>query len=130
MSYKLPAYPYVPVDADLVPKALGYIMVVLAVLLYFDKQSETNEEKEKRAIPKKEIGVLSVVAFMIFCYIFLFELLGFVVVTALFLFICSRFLGYTNVKVNAIVSVLFPSLLYYLFHYLLQIRLPQGILPF
>ncbi|WP_079479102.1 tripartite tricarboxylate transporter TctB family protein [Halobacillus salinus] len=130
LTYNLKEYPYVPVDSDFVPKVLGYVLIVLAVFLYFDKSSETKEEKEKRTIPKKEILVLLAVGAMIFLYIFLLELLGFVLSSMLFVFGCSLFLGYRDHKVNVIVSVIFPLVMYLSFNYLLQIKLPQGILPF
>lgn len=130
MSYNLKEYPYVPVDSDLVPKALGYLLIGLAVLLFFDKSSETEEQKKKRTVPGKEILVILAVGGMIFLYIFLFEIIGFLLATALFIFFCSRFLGYDRLVSNLLVSLIFPAVLYYLFNYLLQIRLPQGILPF
>lgn len=130
LTYNLKEYPYVPVDSDLVPKLLGYLLIGLAVLLFFDKSSETEEEKEKRKVPGKELLVLLAVGVMILAYIFLLEILGFLLATALFVFFCSWFLGYEKWKSNLLVSLIFPSVLYYLFNYLLQIRLPQGILPF
>ncbi|MBH0230826.1 tripartite tricarboxylate transporter TctB family protein [Halobacillus yeomjeoni] len=130
LSYNLKEYPYVPVDSDLVPKALGFVLIGLAVLLFFDKSSEEEGEKKKRTVPKKEIGVMAAVGGMIFIYILLFEVIGFLLATALFIFFCSWFLGYDKWVSNVLVSLIFPSALYYLFNYLLQIRLPQGILPF
>jgi len=130
LTYNLKEYPYVPVDSDLVPKLLGFLLIGLAVLLFFDKSSETEEEKEKRKVPGKELLVLLAVGVMILAYIFLLEILGFLLATALFVFFCSWFLGYEKWKSNLLVSLIFPSVLYYLFNYLLQIRLPQGILPF
>ncbi|MGI8315949.1 tripartite tricarboxylate transporter TctB family protein [Halobacillus mangrovi] len=130
LTYNLKEYPYVPIDSDFIPRALGFILIGLAVFLFFDKSSETDEEKKKRSVPKKEILVLLAVGGMIFAYIFLFEILGFLLTTALFVFFCSWFLGYKNWVSNVLVSIIFPSALYYLFNYLLQIRLPQGILPF
>ena len=130
MSYNLNEYPYVPVDSDFLPKVLGYLLIVLAVFLFFDKSSETEEEKEKRQVPKKEILVLLAVGGMIFLYIFLLEIIGFVLTSVMFIFFCSLFLGYRKHKINAMVAVIFPLVMYLSFNYLLQIRLPQGILPF
>ncbi|MCP3031638.1 tripartite tricarboxylate transporter TctB family protein [Halobacillus sp. A1] len=130
LSFNLKEYPYVPVDSDLVPKILGFLLLALSVFLFFDKSSEKEEEKAKRVVPKKEIIVMCGVGGMIFVYILLFELLGFLITTALFIISCSTFLGYRQWKTSILVSIIFPGVLYYVFNYLLQIRLPQGILPF
>ncbi|MFG6147821.1 tripartite tricarboxylate transporter TctB family protein [Halobacillus sp. B23F22_1] len=123
LSYNLKEYPYVPVDSDLVPKVLGYILLALAIALFFDKSS-------KRVVPKKEVLVMAAVGGMVFLYIFLFEILGFLITTFLFILACSTFLGYRKWGTSLVVSIVFPGALYYVFNYLLQIRLPQGILPF
>lgn len=129
-AYNLKKYPYVPVDADAVPKVLGYLLIGLAVILFFDKSSETEEDKEKRNVPKKEIPIMLGVGVLIFLYIFLLEILGFIVTSALFIFGCSLFLGYRKHITNVLVSIIVPGVLYVTFTYLLNIILPQGILPF
>lgn len=129
VSYQIPSYPYVPVDADLVPKSLGYLLAVLSIILFFSRKIETEEEKKKRTLPKKEIFMLFAVFTMIIIYIALMEIIGFLIMTVLFIFFCSWFLGYKNVKVNILVSILFPLSIYYLFTYVLLISLPQGMLP-
>ncbi|WP_406944850.1 tripartite tricarboxylate transporter TctB family protein [Halobacillus sp. SY10] len=130
LSYNLKEYPYVPVDSDFVPKILGFLLIILAIFLFFDKSSETKEEKEKRQVPKKEMLVLLAVGGMIFLYIFLLEIIGFVLSSMLFIFACSWFLGYRKLVTTILVAVLFPLIMYLSFNYLLQIRLPQGLLPF
>ncbi|MEW9502228.1 tripartite tricarboxylate transporter TctB family protein [Jeotgalibacillus marinus] len=129
LSYQLPSYPYTAIDADVIPKGLGWLLLVLSVCLFFSRAIETDAEKEKRAIPKKEVLVLVTVFAMIFVYILLFELIGFVIMTALFIFVCSWFLGYDKWKTNLIVSILFPVALYGIFVFALGIVLPKGILP-
>ncbi|GAA0591203.1 hypothetical protein GCM10009001_04060 [Virgibacillus siamensis] len=127
LSFNLPAYAYVPVDSDMVPIGLGFILFALAVALFFTKDQEPNEADK---IPKKELPVvLGVVAFIIL-YIFLLEIIGFIVMTVLFLFLCSLFLGYRKHIVNGIVSLTMPILIYLLFDSFLQVQLPTGILPF
>ncbi|MGR9048707.1 tripartite tricarboxylate transporter TctB family protein [Halobacillus faecis] len=130
LTYNLKEYPYVPVDSDFVPKILGYLLIILAVFLFFDKSSETEEEKEKRQVPKKEMLFLLAVGGMIFLYIFLLEIIGFVLSSMLFIIACSWFLGYRKLVTTILVAVLFPLIMYLSFNYLLQIRLPQGVLPF
>ncbi|MDC3412015.1 tripartite tricarboxylate transporter TctB family protein [Aquibacillus sp. 3ASR75-11] len=130
MSYRLPSYPYTPVDADVVPKGLGWLLIILSIFLFFSKNTETKEQRARRNIPKKEFAVLGAVFLFIFLYIWLLEIVGFVIMTGVFIFFCSWFLGYKKYKTNIIVSVLFPFFMYVTFSYFLKISLPQGILPF
>ncbi|QHJ70289.1 tripartite tricarboxylate transporter TctB family protein [Planococcus halotolerans] len=129
LSFQLPNYPYAPVDADVIPKGLGILMLILSIALFFSRAIETEAEKAKRAIPKKELLVLLAVFAMIFVYILLFETIGFILMTALFIFFCSWFLGYRNWKTGIIVSILFPLGMYVIFVFALGIALPSGILP-
>jgi putative tricarboxylic transport membrane protein len=130
LAFQLPSFAYTNIDADVVPKGLGFLLVALSIGLFFAKESETEEQKARRNIPKKDIGALLAVFAFVFLYIFFLEILGFVVTTAIFIFGCSWFLGYKKNVVNALVSVLFPLVMYLLFTSFLQINLPQGILPF
>ncbi|WP_068673168.1 tripartite tricarboxylate transporter TctB family protein [Oceanobacillus sp. Castelsardo] len=130
IAYQIPSYPYTEVDADVIPKTLGWLLVLLSASLFFLKDSDSEEQKERRKIPKKEIGVLLVVAGFILVYIALLEIIGFVLVTGLFIFFCSWFLGYKKYITNAIVSILFPIIMYLMFTELLKLSLPSGILPF
>lgn len=130
LSYQLPSYPYTSVDADVIPKGLGWILLVLSIFLFFSKDTETTEQKERRNIPKKELAVLASVFAFIFLYIWLLEMIGFVIVTALFIYFTSWFLGYKRYVSNVMVSVLFPIVMYVIFTFLLKINLPQGIMPF
>lgn len=129
LSYQLPNYPYAPIDADVIPKGLGILMLILSVALFFSRAKEAEGEKTKRDIPKKELLVLVAVFAMIFSYIILFEIIGFIIMTSLFIFFCSLFLGYRKLKTNIVVSLLFPIIMYVIFVNALGISLPRGILP-
>lgn len=130
LSFQLPNYEYAPIDADVIPKGLGILLLVLSVFLFFSRVVETDAEKAKRNIPKKELGVIAAVFAMIFVYILLFEAIGFIITTTLFIFFCSWFLGYRAWKTNILVSLLFPIIMYAIFVFALGIVLPRGILPF
>lgn len=130
LSFQLPNYEYAPIDADVIPKGLGILLLVLSVFLFFSHVVETDAEKAKRNIPKKELGVIAAVFAMIFVYILLFEAIGFIITTTLFIFFCSWFLGYRAWKTNILVSLLFPIVMYAIFVFALGIVLPRGILPF
>jgi len=125
-SIRLPAYPYVPVDSDAVPISLGFILLILSILLFFVKD---NHQRDKK-LPKKEIAVILIALGFVLVYIMLFEIVGFVIATALFILTTSRFLGYRNWLSNVIVSISVPLVIYLLFTQFLKIQLPQGLLPF
>jgi len=130
LTYQLPSYGYTQVDADVIPSVLGWVLIALAIGLFFTKDSETEEQKKKRVIPKKEVLILILVAVFLFVYIMFLEMLGFILMTAIFIFFCSRFLGYKKHITNVIVSIVFPIFMYFVFTEFLRISLPQGILPF
>ncbi|MEH7235598.1 tripartite tricarboxylate transporter TctB family protein [Bacillus sp. JJ1562] len=127
LAFSLPAYPYVPVDSDAVPITLGFILLFLAILLYFQKDNHT---QDKTKIPNSEKKVILTVLGFVLLFIILLEFLGFILTTAIFIFGNSWFLGYKKWKSNLIVSLAIPLAIYFLFSKFLQIALPQGILPF
>ncbi|MBM7578728.1 tripartite tricarboxylate transporter TctB family protein [Jeotgalibacillus terrae] len=130
LSFNLPGYSNALIDADVIPKGLGFLLLFFALLLYLDKKNETEADKEKRKISKQHVINLLVVAGMILIYIFLLEMIGFVVMTTVFIFVCSLYLDYKHHVTNVITSVVFSLAIYGLFNYLLKINLPAGILPF
>ncbi|MCM3570378.1 tripartite tricarboxylate transporter TctB family protein [Neobacillus mesonae] len=125
-SFKLPSYAYVPIDSNVIPIGLGVILLILSIALFFIKDEKTGE---KVKLPKEDLIAILVVVGFILIYIFLLEIIGFILITALFIFFCSWFLGFKKYITNAIVSIVLPFAIYYLFE-ALQIQLPQGILPF
>src|SRR5690625_1652503 len=108
MSFKLPTYSLVPVDADVVPIFLGCLLIFLSIILFFmkDQEVELSEEAlaEKSEHPKTDetqkwflntdTKTLLLFGVLILIYIMLLEILGFLVITAIFIFISTLFLGY------------------------------------
>ncbi|MBP2076909.1 tripartite tricarboxylate transporter TctB family protein [Oceanobacillus polygoni] len=125
-SILLPKYDYILIDADGFPLILGGFLLVLSVLLFFNKE----EEDARVFIAREDLKIIGIVVALILLYIVFLEPLGFVISTALFIFICSFLLGYRNNIVNSIVSLLFPITFYLLFTRYLMISLPAGVLPF
>ncbi|WP_210471716.1 tripartite tricarboxylate transporter TctB family protein [Sporosarcina sp. 6E9] len=136
MSYKLPKYTLVPVDADAVPIFLGYLLIFLSIILFFTKDQETEVEDGEEQVTKPKKGLdkntkmLLVFGGIVLFYIVLLEILGFLITTAIFIFITTLLLGYKKHKTNIIVALAVPVGFYYLFNFVLKISLPKGILPF
>ena len=130
MAFNLPEYAFVPVDADLIPKLLGFCLLILSICFFFTKDVDTEEQKSKRVIKKKEAGMLLGVMALVLLYITVLEVVGFVIMTAVFIIVCTRFLGYKNWIATIMTAVIFSGSAYALFNYGLAIRLPAGILPF
>ncbi|RSL31693.1 tripartite tricarboxylate transporter TctB family protein [Salibacterium salarium] len=130
LSYQLQSFGSGPIGTDTMPKALGYLLVVLSILLFMTKDQETEEDKKKRSIAKDDVIKIMGVLVITFAYIFFLERLGFILVSFLFIYGCSLFLGYHKHVTNLIVSFVFPTVLYSVFTILLGINLPSGVIPF
>ncbi|RSL32470.1 tripartite tricarboxylate transporter TctB family protein [Salibacterium salarium] len=130
LAFQLKNFGNSPIGTDTMPKALGFLLILLSILLFFTKDKETEEEKKKRHIPKDDVIKILGVLIITFGYIFFLERLGFILVSFLFIYSCSLFLGYQKHITNFIVSFVFPTVLYSVFTILLGINLPSGIIPF
>lgn len=53
LSYQLPTYPYIPVDANAIPKTLGWLLLALSVGLFFSKIGIPKNKKQKDTFQKK-----------------------------------------------------------------------------
>ncbi|MFD0944200.1 tripartite tricarboxylate transporter TctB family protein [Savagea faecisuis] len=130
LSYQLPNFEYALIDSDILPKGLGFLLIVLSIILFIQNKEESEAEKIKRQIKKEDLILLIATIVSLLAYVTLFEILGFVVTTILFLVITMRMYGYSNWKISMVVSITFTFVLYFSFNYILKIYLPQGILPF
>src|SRR5690625_4409256 len=99
MAFQFYNYGFVFEYVYLVLKILGFALLILAIIFFFSKDGDTEEQKEKRVISKEDVlKLLGVLAFIL-VYITILEVVGFVIMTFLFIIISSRFLGYKNWKV-------------------------------
>ncbi|KNE18766.1 tripartite tricarboxylate transporter TctB family protein [Virgibacillus pantothenticus] len=126
-AFRLPSYAYVPIDSNALPIILGILLLLLSITLFFGKG---HSEKDKFNISKADLLKLLGVFVLIIFYASFLESLGFLIVSIFFIFSCSYLLGYRKHVINAFTAVLVPLTFYLLFTSVLQIRLPQGIMPF
>ncbi|MGF3104942.1 tripartite tricarboxylate transporter TctB family protein [Rossellomorea sp. DUT-2] len=130
LSFQLPAFPYAIIDSDVLPKGLGFLLIILAVVLFFQAKDDTEEDRKRRYVKKEDVIILLSVLGALLVYIFLLEPIGFLLSTILFLLVIPFVLGFKKKLTTVLVAFLFSGIMYYSFNYLLNITLPQGILPF
>jgi putative tricarboxylic transport membrane protein len=126
-----------PIDSDLIPKVLGFLMLGLAILLFFQKP-EAAEEAEASAAPPAETlpwierpkvqVLLTIVG--IAAYAALLRPLGFVLASALLVGGFSALYGFRRWGINAAVATAVPLFLYLVLTRAMGINLPRGVLPF
>lgn len=77
--------------------------------------------------PIDRATLLAMIA-LLAAYIVAYETLGFIVATILMYALSARVLGSRRWGVNLLVAVLLSLIVYGVFHYLLQVQLPDGML--
>lgn len=137
MAFYIPVFPIPrPIDSDLFPKVLGLSLLILAMLLFFEKpaQQAQAEEEESQAqpgpllfSPPMRVAVTSV---GIATYAFLLQPLGFVLASISLCFVLASYYGYRRYLVNLAVSSGVVLSLYLLMSYVMDVHLPSGVLPF
>ncbi|WP_304454471.1 tripartite tricarboxylate transporter TctB family protein [Nocardiopsis sp. YSL2] len=150
LAFQMPDYTAVsvPVQPSTLPRWLGVALLVLAVLLFLQRRpeeegapatAETSDEPAEGAPeggeprlgrlddPRLEIGLF---VGALVAYIAVFELLGFILSTALYLGSMTWYLGYRRHLVNAVVALTLPIAFYAGMTWGLDVTLPSGPLPF
>ncbi len=110
------------------PKFLSAAMLVLGIILiiFGDKTTKGGEETEKSAEGKEPVKVLVTILAMI-AYIVLFERVGFLLITPIFLFVMTLYYG-SKPHIALLYAAGFTAVLYVLFKMVLHILLPP--IPF
>ncbi|WP_458735533.1 tripartite tricarboxylate transporter TctB family protein [Zobellella taiwanensis] len=136
MAYRIPTFPMPrPIDSDAFPKLLGLALLVLSVLLCLDKPpalrakttSNPPRQKSRGLSPTAQLLTTFVV---IALYAISLEWLGFVLASGLFGMGLSYCYGYRRHLISAVATLSVVLSLYLIMTRLLEVHLPQGLLPF
>lgn len=109
------------VGPGIFPLGLGMILTMLSISLWYQTFSYKQQSKEKKQKNYKKL-ILTVVALCF--YISLFELLGYVISTFLFLLATFQIMEHSKLIVSVIISALFSLGVYYFYVVILQGSLP------
>lgn len=111
------------------PLLTGVILALLGTILALQRVlSRRKHEEADAASGRKFREAAGPTLLAAFTYAFLLEPLGFVIATALFLFVAVLILGARRLFPSLLFSVVTVAAAYLLFVIWLQLRLPEGIL--
>ncbi len=116
-----------PIDSDLFPKVLGFLLLGLSGLLFLHTTPDTGERERPPVRPWLEVVMT---ALAIGVYAWALRPLGFVLASALLVVGLSVLYGYRNVPILLAVAIGLPLSFYLALTKLMAINLPAGVLPF
>ena len=110
------------------PTLLFYCLIFLSVVLLVKNIKFGSREGCCYQITKKEILGLLYITLIIYFYVFLMKVVGFVFITPVVLIILMKLTGSVKWKEMIIVSITATVLIYFFFNFLFKVQLPHGIL--
>jgi putative tricarboxylic transport membrane protein len=115
-----------PLGPSVYPKMLGAGLVILGVILILMAVRSKDDQKKKDTLfSGASLRILSLIIAGAL-YIVLFERLGFILSTILFIFAIMNITGESRWQKSVTVSVIIPLCLYIIFNKLLNVLLPLG----
>lgn len=124
-----------PLGPKAFPQLLGIGLLLSAVMLFF----EILKERKTPAAPKapssddtskrQYLTIAGAVVVTLVCFM-LFEPLGYIVSTALYLLIMTSYFNRGRWLMNVLTSLLYSVISYVMFVKMLGVNLPKGIIPF
>ena len=123
------------IDAQAYPRLLGIILALLSLCLIFKgaKNLKNVGADENTEVDKGKVirVLLTILCLAVYCA--LLRRVGFLIMSVLYVFCQILILtpkDMRNYKVTAIISIVFPIVVYAIFLYGFKLMLPQGILNF
>jgi len=119
-----------PASAATLPQILIVIIALLAIGMFIEayiKSKKTDAKQVEKESEKINVKRVIIFASMIALYIILIDVIGYFILTPIFLFAALQYLKSTKVSTAIILSVVFTVFVYGLFSMFLNIPLPMGI---
>jgi putative tricarboxylic transport membrane protein len=122
-----------PLGPKAFPRLLGIGLVITAVVFLFEilrERKTAPAASQTKAVDRRSYAVVAAVAVWTFLYFLVFEPLGYVIATSLYLLALMAYFNRGKWVANVLTAVLFSLGSYLMFVKLLGVSLAPGILPF
>ena len=123
-----------PLGPKAFPRLLGIGLIITAVVMLFEILKARKAPAQKAAAPDPQARgahiVVAAIALWTLVFFLLFERLGFVLATSVYLLVLTSYFNRGKWVANVLTSILFSVIGYLMFTKLLGVNLPPGILPF
>lgn len=136
MAFQIPTFPLPrPIDSDIFPKVLGFLLLGLAVCLFLEKPKAQDipEEPSPEALNQPLLfrpwSRIVITSLAIIAYALLMVPIGFVVTSTVLAFGLGWYYGYRRHGVNLATSLGVVLALYLTMTRIMDVYLPTGILP-
>tara|TARA_R110002049_G_scaffold296421_1_gene484492 strand:- start:153 stop:686 length:534 start_codon:yes stop_codon:yes gene_type:complete len=117
---------FASMEPTLFPTISGFGLLLVSVI-YLIQSFRVRTENPFRIIGFRSALRIVIVFGILSGYGLLFEPLGFILSSALAALLISVYLGNRGIISLVLISVALPSLTFYIFTYLLQVSLPEGV---
>ena len=123
-----------PLGPKAFPRLLGIALVITGIMLAMEMWRARGKKAEENADAKPVdwhvLMVLGAVVVWTALYFSVFELLGYVIATTIYLLVLMAYFHPGKWMANILSSVLFCVISYVMFNHVLGVNLTRGILPF
>lgn len=121
-----------PLGSDTYPKGLSVSLGILSLLLLvssISKGQDCAKDAKENVFPEREgLRLVMFCGSFTILYVFLIDILGYYIVTPIFLYACLHVLGERRITVLLTTSLGFTLLVNLFFGVFMKIRMPHGIL--
>jgi putative tricarboxylic transport membrane protein len=121
-----------PLGPKAFPRLLGVVLVITAIVLLVEMLRAPKRPKLQSIPEENNRGAYFIIAGVVVCtflYFLLFEPLGYVIATTIYLIVLTSYFNRGRWMTNVLTAVLFCVGSYWMFK-VLGVNLAQGILPF
>ena len=113
--------------SSFMPTLLLIIFMGLSVLLLIKNIALGTNEACDYMLTRRDLLGLLIVTALIFLYVFLMNITGFLIITPVVMFILMKLTGSSKIREAVIVSISASLLIYLLFDVLFKVQLPGGL---